>query len=320
MNSSHKSGNSKPGTFIGLIAIIAGALGGFTALFLGFGYITITCFLSNVKLYGLAEFPVQFYREASVRLLTETVGFYSKKDFYFNHWYMIPLTVFIILIPIIHRRRKKLKGGKEDVHYNFLIKCFKLICLGFIFIVLFLTIYLEKMKMNTNSTIGSNEIIFFAISLPVLISLFLHLFFNYKDFDFRKPFKTIYGFFFLSFILIFISIPIGYGTSIYDISLYEIEPPECDGTDVFRKATTEGFDLLFLMGHTRGREIFSYATDIPPRLILVDRNSIKSIEVKYEHKPKMSIRKLFSGLPRVEIEPSDVKKLQKEEEEEWFKK
>ena len=316
-----KKNDKKPKTFISLIAIIVGALGGFAALLLGFGYITITCFLSSVKLYGLAEFPLQFYREASVRLLSETIGFYSKKDLYLSHWYMILLVIVILLIPIVHRTRKKRKKNKGSTRYDSLIRYPRILYQIIVFFVILLTWYLQKIKVNTGSTIKFSELMFFAISIPVLIALFLYLLFNYKykESDYKKPFRTPYGVFFLACILLFISIPVGYGSSIYDIYLYEVDIPECDEVNVFREPSAKDFDLLYLMGHTSGREIFSYVTDTPPRLILVNSESIKSITVKYKPNPEMSIRKLFSKLPESELEPKEAKGLNKEEEDEWYK-
>jgi hypothetical protein len=152
--------------------------------------------------------------------------------------------------------------------------------------------------------------------------LFLYLLFNYKDFKIKRPFSTPIGFFILSFILVFLSLPIGYGSSIFDIYLYKANVPECKegGVEVFRKTSAEDLDLLFLMGHTSGREIFSYATDSPPRLILVDRLIIKSLTVIYDHDPKMSIRVLLTRLPMNELEPENAKELEEEIEKEWYKK
>jgi len=75
------------------------------------------------------------------------------------------------------------------------------------------------------------------------------------------------------------------------------------------------------MGHTRGRDVFSYTMEDPPRLILVDRNLIKKIEVKYEREPKMSIRRLFEQLEHYDIEIylTEVKELKKKDEDEWYK-
>lgn len=317
MNSSQNIENDdkKPKTFISLIGIGAGALGGFTGLVLGFGYITITCFLTSVKLYGLAEFPLQFYREASVRFLSETIGFYS------SHWYMILLVIGILLIPIVHIVKKRRKENKGSTRYDSLIRYLRILCQIILLLVILLTWSLHKIKINTGSTIKFNALMFFAISIPVLVALFLYLLFNYKykEFDYKRPHRTPYGIFFLSFILLFISIPVGYGSSIYDIYLYEVDVPECDEVDVFREPSAEGIDLLYLMGHTSGREIFSYVTDIPPRLILVNKESIKSISVKYKPNPEMSIRKLFSRLPISELKPKETKEVTKEEEEEWYK-
>ena len=73
-----------PKSFIGLIAVVVGALGGFTALFVGFGYITIASFLSSLKLYGLVEFPIQFYREAPIGFIRGTLEAYSN-NLAFSH-------------------------------------------------------------------------------------------------------------------------------------------------------------------------------------------------------------------------------------------
>lgn len=340
MNSSEKNKNNeekKPKSFIGLVAAIAGALGGFAALFVGFGYITITCFLSSVKLYGLAEFPLQFYREASIRLLTDIGDFFIKKSFWHSHWYMIIFSVFVIMIPIIPRikrrdnqvekkgddkieKKPKGPGFFEKLRYS---RYLLYIYLVLIILIVTSTWYLEKIKVDTGSTIKISELIFFTVSLPGLISLFIYLLVNFVDFDYAKPFKTPYGLFFLLFIFLFIAIPLGYGSNIYDIYLYETNTPECDSLVALNRPSkepaVEEFNLLFLMGHTSGREIFSYATDIPPRLILVDKARIKSITVKYEPNPKMSIRKLFKKLEGLESLPVKREAVNEKVDKDWLK-
>ena len=188
MSSSQNIGNDdkKPKTFISLIGIGAGALGGFTGLVLGFGYITITCFLTSVKLYGLVEFPLQFYREASIRLLSETIGFYS------SHWYMILLVIGILLIPIVHIVKKRRKENKGSTRYDSLIRYLRILCQIILLLVILLTWSLHKIKINIGSTIKFNALMFFAISIPVLVALFLYLLFNYKykEFDYKRPHRT----------------------------------------------------------------------------------------------------------------------------------
>ena len=328
MKSSEKNMNNeekKPKSFISLVAVMAGALGGFAALFVGFGYITITCFLSSVKLYGLAEFPLQFYREASIRFLTDIGGFFIKNAFWHSHWYMIIFVAFVIMIPLIHRIKKTddkvekkpgSRGFYEKLRYSrYLLNVY----LVLIILIVALTWYLEKIKVDTGSTIRISELIFFTVSLPGLISLFFYLLVNFADFDYKRPFKTPYEIFFLLFILLFIATPVSYGSAIYDIYLYETNKPECDSIEALNRPSTEEFDFLFLMGHTSGREIFSYATDIPPRLILVDKAKIKSITVKYEPNPKMSIRKLFKKLAGLENLPIKREAVDKNVEKDWLK-
>jgi len=316
-----KDDGGKSKSFFGTIAGVLAALGGITVLFLSFGYITIAFFLASMKLYGLASFPIQFYREALISLLSNIVEFFYQKDLYTKHLYMVLFTILILLIPVMHSKQIILKSRETTRRIN-INKILSVLFILFLIPVLLVTWKPEWFTFSTGSSIRSTELIFYTICIPVLASLFIYLSINFKEnierFGFAKLYKTTYGILALSFIFLFISIPVGYGSAIYDINLYEVEDIESDSVSSLRDRVKDGFDLLYLMGHTSDREIFTYPTDTPPSLILVDRKLIKSITVRHNNNPAMSMRKLFGvhNMPDQRLLPT--KQLSASEQNQWL--
>ena len=333
MNSSQNNNKETEKSLISLVLKITGAIGGFAALFLGFGYITLTCYLLSVDLYGVIELPLRYNKEALIRLVNETINFYSNADLYIRHWYMIFVIIVSLSIPFIQKLKKnqKLENGNkkknqrkdnENTKHNSLIRYFVILCQIIVISVILATFFLNKIPFKkSGSTIEFDELVFFTLSVPILIALILYLFFNFKniEFDLTKMHKTTSGVFFILFILLFISIPFGYGSSIYSTIIYAVDIPECDGVEAFRTSSVEGYDILFLLGQKDENEVFSYVTDWPPRLIFVNRNSIKSITVKYGANSTMNLRtlRLESLVPEPALETEILADLSPTEVEKW---
>jgi hypothetical protein len=272
-----------PASFISLIGIIIGALGGFTAALLGFGYITIVSFISSLKLYGIVEFPVQFYREASISLLNDALKFYYENQFK-------TLFVVIVLISGYIVNRKLTREAQRAM--------FRTIYLVAVLTVVLLTFILEYFQWDVGTKHRFHHYVFFYVSIPFFISLFFYLIKHFEEFDFHRPFQGRFGIPFLMFILLLVGIPKGYGSSIFDLDLFEAEPPICEkfempGSTKNDEDAARRFKYLYLMGHTANREVFSSQADRPPALILVDRKLIQGIKVKYDKAPFMTLRKLL---------------------------
>jgi hypothetical protein len=171
-----------------------------------------------------------------------------------------------------------------------------------------MTFLLEYFQWNVGTIYRFHHYVFFYLSIPIFVSLFFYLSRHFDEFDFRRPFQGRFGVPFLFFVVLMVAIPKGYGSSIFDLDLFEVEPPICEefempGCPEDEKDPALRFKYFYLMGHTASREIFSSQIDKPlnkpPALILVNRNLIQGIEVQYNKNPTMTLRKLLfeSDLP-----------------------
>lgn len=274
MSNINKKNNHDSRAFFKLIGAIVGAFGGFAALFVAFGYMTLQSFLSHMKLYGLASFPLQFFKEATVTFLRDTLDFYSNKGLF------IFSLVLIIGLPVIFRKFKIFQRLKRICG---------ILCLIVVPIIVFLTFTLGILKHEYRQ-----EIFFFAVSIPVLVSLFLYLVLHFDRIDLKKPLKNSYGVFMILFLLLFLVLPIGYGSNFYDIPVFITSVPECTSPLAAFEEAARKYKLLYLMGHTSDREIFFDATTSPITIIVVDKKLIKSIKVNYSQSMTNRLRDLFS--------------------------
>jgi hypothetical protein len=157
----------------------------------------------------------------------------------------------------------------------------------------------------------------FAVSLPTLFTTFIYLAYNFSGFALKK-FKTKFGILFIFFVLLCVSIPIGYGTSIYDIPLYRVRGIESrESLKVFEMSTTSEFNVFYLMGHTSGREIFFDATTFPASPIIIDRELIKTVKVSDDHNKPMTLRGLMEEAGVVEPHGEVSRSAISEEDRKW---
>ncbi len=311
MNSSTKNNTGKndpkdPKNFMKLVLSVVTAFGGIAAISAFFGYIIVLSFLSHLKLYGLADFPGQFYKEALMTFLTEMLESYGSRLF------MLLWAIPIAFGPLfyIKRIKERIKSERRKKGLSWL----GAICVG---AVILLTLTLGAHR-DDNFSSG----FLFSVSFPVFLALLINLVFNFSSFNYREPFKNYYGFFLSCFIFLSILIPMGYGAYIYDINVYTTDVPDCDASvTAFDASSTH--HLLYMMGHTSGREIFFDITSYPGRVILVDRALIKSVQVNYfkDTRKLRDIIDLFRVKPRAAADaPGDsILETKEEEEEEWLK-
>lgn len=274
MNDTSGKSNQDSRAFFKLIGVVIGALGGLATLFVAFGYITLQIYLSHMKLYGLASFPLQFFKEATITCLWDTL------DFYTRNVYFIAFPIVIISLPLIFRNFIKSHKLKEVCGILVLIV---------VSAVTFFTFALGILKRE-----NVQEILFFAVSLPVLLSLFLYLMLNFESLDYKRPLRNYYGIFLILFLLLFLVIPIGYGSHFFDIPVFTASVPDCSSQLSAFEETAQKYKLLYLMGHTSDREIFFDATTPPITIIVVDKKLIKSIKVNYSQSMTNSLRDLFN--------------------------
>jgi hypothetical protein len=163
------------------------------------------------------------------------------------------------------------------------------------------------------------------------LALFLYLAVDFPSFNYREPFKNLYGPFVLIFILLFLSIPVGYGSYLYDITVFTVSVPECSSKDTaFSMLDSKRYRLLYLMGHTSEREIFFDATAPPISVILVDKKLINSIRVDFSRVQTQTLRALYGistaeyldrAMKDQELKiPGNVEKVESGQFKDWVKK
>jgi len=292
--------------FVKFLGGLLGALGGFAALFIAFGYITLQSYLSYMKLYGLAYFPLQFYKEASISLLRDLA------IFYINHaaLALIPLGILVAVLLVRWKIGKKSekpseqekpkRQKKQSMPWSRTAGIIGLLMISVVIILPFAAAVRGRLDLE--------GIIFNAVSLPVLIILLFFLAVDFSKLNPVEPLKNFYFWYVMSFIILFMSIPVVYGFYLYDIPVFTASVPYCNTektpfgmpqeqgafqkTDIDNPQTRE-YKLLYLMGHTTEREIFFDATKSPITIILVDKKLINSIKINYSKIQTQPLRNLF---------------------------
>jgi hypothetical protein len=313
MATAAKAGNEDLKAFLKVFGTVVGTLGGFAALFIAFGYITLQSFLSNMKLYGLAYFPLQFYKEASVTFLRDVFRFYSEKP------YFALVAISICLLPLLFCIAKKFK-----------LTLLKNI-LAFCAIIFAATVVFTTFTLGILRNASLEKTVFNAVSLPALFALFLYLAGDFHKFEYKEPFRNLYGPLLLIFVFLFLSIPVGYGSYLYDVTVFTVSVPECNSENTaFGKSPSKSYRLLYLMGHTSEREIFFDATTPSITVILVDKKLINSIRVEFSKTQIQTLRALYD-IPNREffdeamkdqenIVPGEVELFGGEQLDEWMLK
>ena len=165
----------------------------------------------------------------------------------------------------------------------------------------------------------------------LIFALFLFLADNFSKLKLKKPFENLYVSFLLIFVFLFLSIPVGYGSYLYDVTVFTVSVPECNSENTaFGKSPSKRYRLLYLMGHTSEREVFFDATAPPITVILVDKKLINSIRVEFSKTQTQTLRALYD-LPNKEffddtmkdqenIIPGEVELFGREQLDEWMLK
>lgn len=270
-----------------VIGAIAGSLSGAAVLFVVIGYTIVLSFIQEMSLYGLANFPREFFMEADLRFISDISGFFG------DHLILGPCAFLISfsasLLFLIYSQGKRV---------------FKWVSL-----VLTITVVLITFKLAIFSEDGQRFILY-AVSTPILIALIVYLAMNINQF--ARPgelVKSSYISFLILFFLLVLSIPVSYGRHIYDLDVFSISAFEYqnkyenDSIKKMRDNITKGRgEVYYLMGHTAGKEIFFIPTSNPKRMVIIDREAINFIGIIRDPsgKPQTLRWILASPLPAAE--------------------
>jgi hypothetical protein len=272
--------------FFGVVAQIAAALAGATAIYFVIGYVIILSFINKFRLYGLANFPKEFYSEATVTFITDLFETYGRHPYCATFMIIATATVLYLFMKCSRCaadswKGKVLRGAVTGVFAGAIVA----------------SIALDRLDAWLEWT-DFKKLFLFMIAVPLLVGLFMYLAIRFKRFA-LKPYRYYYAAVVL-FVCLLVAIPIGYGDNIYDITLYPIVAFDC-AEDLKLPALAELKEqmskqgegtLFFLMGHTTEREVFFDNQDLTsqPRMILVERSLIKYLKLSGDIN---SVRKLL---------------------------
>lgn len=247
-----------------VIGAIAGSLSGAAVFFVVIGYTIVLSFIQEMNLYGLANFPREFFMEADLRFISDISGFFG------DHLILGPcaflISFSVSLLSLIYSQGKRV---------------FKWVSL-----VSTIAVVLITFKLAIFSEDGQRFILY-AVSTPILIALIVYLAMNINQF--ARPgelVKSSYLSFVILFLLLVLSIPVSYGRHIYDLDVFSISAFEYqnkyenDSIKKMRDNITKGRgEVYYLMGHTAGKEIFFIPTSSPKRMVIIDREAINFIGI-----------------------------------------
>ena len=260
--------------FFSLFVKIVGALAGFAALFVLLGYTIILSFIIRIQLYGLANFPQEFYKEATLKFMGDIYHCYQKHPVCF-----IPVTIVILGVYAFVKWRPHLSDLFKTIG-NFAASLF-------ILLIILATLKLEILPERFLSITEFNKVFLFMISVPVAAGVFLYLALHFREFS-KKPYR-VYSLMIFLFLGLFLSIPISYGDNIFDIDIFPVvgfdysESTKIESLIKLKKeidSQGEG-PLFFLLGHTTGKEVFfdNQTLSPPAKMVLVERDLIKFMKV-----------------------------------------
>ena len=161
-----------------VVGAIAGSLSGAAVLFVVIGYTIVLSFIQEMNLYGLANFPREFFMEADLRFLGDVSAFFG------DHLILGPcaflLSFALSLLSLIYSQRKSV---------------FKWVSLLLTIAVVLITFKLGSFPEN------KQRFILYAVSTPFLISLIIYLGMNINQFT--RPGELIKSSY-LSFVIFFL--------------------------------------------------------------------------------------------------------------------
>ena len=302
MNSPANSFSNKAFGFFKIIAAIVSFFGGTAAVFIAFGYITLLSCVSKVHLYGLFNFNSQYYKEAFITFL------HDLSDYFSGHLIRLLIALIIAcsslwvpsLLSIIRLSKPLRKKGR-------LLAIFSSIY------VIFLTLSLDYFENIFHTDFVGAKNIFYLISLPVMATIVFFIFKNY-EIIYSKEFPKSYVIsFLLIFVALFISIPIGYGTYLYKLPIFESEAPELvENVELvaFQKSNKEENKLFYFMGQLSDKDIyFDLTDDNNKKIILVEKALVRASKVIYSTEQDLRDalkRPLIGGKAKAKVEGAEI--------------
>lgn len=246
------------------LGAIVGFLTSLGVIFVTIGYTITLSYVQKMNLYGLANFPRDFFFEADLQFLNDLGSFLGSRSWNFP---LFILAMFGFLC-LSFRCRK----GRVSLYAFLAIAAFDA----------YLILTLNKYSANWG------KFIVFVFSAPLFTALLAYLAANLNQILDRSDMDKInYALAGTTFTFLLIAIPFSYGRNIFDLDVHSVNALEFD--DKVSKQLNIGLmqqninngtkDLYWVMGHTSGKEVFFVSTGSPKQTILLDRGSITFLGV-----------------------------------------
>jgi hypothetical protein len=260
--------------FFSIAVKIISVIVGFASLFILFGYTIILSFIDKVKLYGITTFPQEFYKEAAIKFFVNILEIYGEHLWFF----MGMIILFILSVAVTCFYTDKINQKIKSVN--------SVVVVLFIMAVIMVTLKLDKFPDTLIGLKDPDRMFLFMVALPACFVILFYLALNFRAFMARS-----YGYYYLMvlmFVGLFLSIPIAYGKSIFDVEVFPIkeidyaESTKIESLINLKKQIDSGpTTLFFLMGHTTDKEIlFDCEGAIrPAKMIIMERSLIKFMKV-----------------------------------------
>ncbi len=137
------------------------------------------------------------------------------------------------------------------------------------------------------------DTVLYALAFPILGALLLYLAYNFDDSSSRKMIRTSYGLYLCFFLILLVSIPIGYGSAIFDIRIFRVSGIESKAPiKILEESGVGQHKVYYIMGHTSEREILFDASTVPASPIVIERAAITAVKVSDE---AMTLRNLLDS-------------------------
>lgn len=261
--------------FLSVAVKIASTLVGLATLFVLLGFTISMSFISNIRLYGLTNFPQEFYKEAAVKFHADMIEVYAQHMIFASVVFLI-MFVSVILLNKVSKRWL--------TSYGLVLAMIAMIAMIATF---FATLKLNLLPESFLGIEGFEKAFIFIVAVPLAGLTFVYLSLNFKDFV-KCPFRMYY-FMMASFLALFIAVPISYGGHIFDMDVFPITNfDQAAGSTKLDELSSLKSDIVnqgqsstyFLMGHCTDREIiFEAKPSKALGMILVDKSLIKFLAV-----------------------------------------
>lgn len=274
--------------------LLAG-LGGVAAILMVVGYAIVNSFLSEVRLYGLVEFPLLFYKGAVIIYIGDIIRAY------WENIEFIIVPIIILFLPFVPKPRASAAHLRRFFwsHGLFLSNIS-------IFIVLIVALMIQNNPTATVSgpwTSDYLKIFFYFVIVPLPLAIFCYLARVHNIIIVQGVVDMRRGIQFIFFLLLIVVIPLCYGTSFFDLDLYRVTSVNVSKDAEFHIQDGPLSKPVYLMGHTSGREVFFDTTHSPIRRVVVEKKHIKSITLYDDRSHKNTLRKLFKQYDKALLTP-----------------